>query len=117
MTDRLIKGVRLPSHKGVAIALTAIYGIGRSTAADICRQAGLDGNRKLSDLNDAEFAQVQALVSNYRTEGDLKDFERSRIAELVETGSFRGLRHAKRKGQSDPKCQSDLLKAKVAFKK
>ena len=94
MQNRMIAGVILSSNKRSVIALTAIYGIGRSTANKICQQAGIDESRKLHDLSDAEFGRLQTLVGTYRTEGDLKDFERSQIAELVAINCFRGLRHA-----------------------
>jgi small subunit ribosomal protein S13 len=88
-----IAGVDIPRHKPVVIALTHIYGIGRTTSAEIVRQADVNPQARVSDLTEAELGRVRALISRERVEGDLRRVVQTSIARLREIGSYRGLRH------------------------
>ncbi len=89
-----IAGVDLPRNKRVEIALTYIYGIGRTTSQKILAQAGIDPGTKVKDLAEAEIARLQEIISrNYRVEGDLRREVQMNIKRLIEIGCYRGLRH------------------------
>ncbi|MCZ0952393.1 MAG: 30S ribosomal protein S13 [Chloroflexi bacterium] len=88
-----IAGVDIPRHKPVVIALTHIYGIGRTTSAEIVRQADVNPQARVSDLTEAELGRVRALIGRERVEGDLRRVVQTSIARLREIGSYRGLRH------------------------
>jgi small subunit ribosomal protein S13 len=89
-----IAGVDLPPNKRIEIALTYIYGIGRSQAAKILTIAGVGFDVKVRDLNDDETNKIRkAIEENYRVEGDLRKEVTMNIKRLMEIGSYRGLRH------------------------
>ncbi len=89
-----IAGVDLPPNKRVDIALTYIYGIGRSRAAKIIGDAGVDPSRKARDLNDEEITGIRKLIEeDYRVEGDLRKEISFNVKRLMEIGSYRGFRH------------------------
>lgn len=88
-----IAGVNVPDRKHTSIALTAIYGIGRTTARTICESTGIDAARKLQDLSEDELEQLRTAVGNYQTEGDLRREVSMNIKRLMDLGSFRGIRH------------------------
>lgn len=88
-----IAGVDIPRHKPVVIALTHIYGIGRTTSAEIVRQAEVNPQARVGDLTEAELGRVRALIGRERVEGDLRRIVQTSIARLREIGSYRGLRH------------------------
>ncbi|MYA58967.1 MAG: 30S ribosomal protein S13 [Chloroflexi bacterium] len=88
-----IAGVDIPRHKPVVIALTHIYGIGRTTSAEIVRQAEVNPQARVGDLTEAELGRVRALIGRERVEGDLRRVVQTSIARLREIGSYRGLRH------------------------
>jgi small subunit ribosomal protein S13 len=89
-----IAGVDLPPNKRVDIALTYIYGIGRSRAAKIIGDAGVDPSRKAQDLNDEEITGIRKLIEeDYRVEGDLRKEISFNVKRLMEIGSYRGFRH------------------------
>ncbi|HIP96047.1 MAG TPA: 30S ribosomal protein S13 [Anaerolineae bacterium] len=89
-----IAGVDLPRNKRVDIALTYIYGIGRSTSQEILRTAGVDPNTRVKDLAEAEVSRLREIISrNYRVEGDLRREVQMNIKRLMEIGCYRGLRH------------------------
>ena len=67
-----IAGINIPNHQHASIALTSIYGIGRSRAQAICAAAGVQGNRKIKDLNDAELDRLRENVQRLTVEGDLR---------------------------------------------
>ena len=67
-----IAGVNIPNHKHAEIALTAIYGIGRNTAKQICQAAGVSTTVKVKDLNDAEVEKLRDEVAKIKVEGDLR---------------------------------------------
>jgi small subunit ribosomal protein S13 len=89
-----IAGVDLPPNKRVEIALTYIYGIGRSQANVILGGAGISPDTKVRDLNDDETNKIRKLIEEQQTvEGDLRKDISFNIKRLMEIGSYRGLRH------------------------
>ncbi len=92
-----IAGVNIPTNKRVEIALTYIYGIGRTKARQIREAAGLTSERRVQDLTDAEVMQIRQLIDkDYRVEGDLRRETSMNIKRLMDLGCYRGLRHRRR---------------------
>ena len=91
-----IAGVDLPKGKRIEIALTYIYGIGRTSARQIVSQAELDPSRKTEDLEDNDITTIRKIIDNqYKIEGDLRREVAMNIKRLIDLGSYRGLRHKK----------------------
>jgi len=91
-----IAGIDLPRNKRVEIALTYIYGIGRSTAQKILREAGVDTNTRTDNLTEAEIAKIREFIDrNFKVEGDLRRDISMNIKRLMDLGCYRGLRHRK----------------------
>ena len=89
-----IAGVDLPPNKRVEIALTYIYGIGRSQSKIILTGAGINQDTKVRDLNDDEINKIRKIIEEQQTvEGDLRKETSFNIKRLMEIGSYRGLRH------------------------
>ena len=89
-----IAGVDLPRRKPIWIALTAIYGVGRTNSLEICQKAGIDITRKSDTITDQEIARIrQILTDGYRVEGDLRRDVSLNIKRLMDLGCYRGLRH------------------------
>jgi small subunit ribosomal protein S13 len=89
-----IAGVDLPRDKRVEIGLTYIYGIGRSLSNQILRKAGVDPDKRVRDLSEAEVARLREIIDReYKVEGDLRREVQMNIKRLVEIGCYRGLRH------------------------
>ncbi len=89
-----IAGVDLPRNKRVDIALTYIFGIGRSSAVRICQAAEVDPARKSDDLTDDDVTHIRREIdTNYKVEGDLRREITGNIKRLVDLGCYRGLRH------------------------
>ena len=89
-----IVGVGLPQNKRGEIALTYIFGIGRSAANSILEMAGVDKNIKVKDWTDAQAAKVREVISaNYKVEGDLRSEIQLNIKRLMDIGCYRGIRH------------------------
>ena len=89
-----IAGVNIPSTKPVQIALTYVYGIGRTRAREICDKAGLPEGRRVNDMTDGELARVREVVDReYRVEGDLRRDVSMSVKRLMDLGCYRGLRH------------------------
>ena len=89
-----IAGIDLPNSKAMVVALTSIYGIGRTTAARIAEMANIDPWKKVHQLTDDEVVRVRKVVdNNFRVEGDLRREITSNIKRLMDLGSYRGLRH------------------------
>ncbi|MGB9791931.1 MAG: 30S ribosomal protein S13 [Thermacetogeniaceae bacterium] len=89
-----IAGVDLPRDKRVEIALTYIYGIGRSTAKEVIRKTGIDPSRRVKDLTEEEVAKLQEVIEKeYKVEGDLRREVSMNIKRLIDIGCYRGLRH------------------------
>jgi small subunit ribosomal protein S13 len=89
-----IAGVNIPSGKPVGIALTYIYGIGRTSAEKILAVADVPFGRRVNDLTDAEVGRLRETIDrNYRVEGDLRRDVAMNIKRLMDLGCYRGLRH------------------------
>jgi small subunit ribosomal protein S13 len=88
-----IAGVNIPNHKHTEIALTAIYGIGRSRARKICAAAGVETNAKIKDLTDAQVEKLRDEVAKFTVEGDLRREISMSIKRLMDLGCYRGVRH------------------------
>lgn len=88
-----IAGINIPVQKHAVIALTSIYGIGRQTAKQICEETGVDPERKIKDLSEAEIEALRAAVSKFTVEGDLRREVSMNIKRLMDLGSNRGIRH------------------------
>lgn len=92
-----IAGVNIPSNKRVEIALTAIFGIGRTKALQIREKVGLPPERRVHDLTDAEVAQIREMIDKeYLVEGELRRETSMNIKRLMDLGCYRGLRHRRR---------------------
>jgi small subunit ribosomal protein S13 len=89
-----LAGVDLPRNKRMEIALTYIYGIGRSAALAICKDAQVDPGRKTDEITDDELTRLRRSIdTGYKVEGDLRRDVASSIKRLVDLGCYRGLRH------------------------
>jgi small subunit ribosomal protein S13 len=88
-----IAGVNIPNHQHAVIALTAIYGIGRTGARQICASVGIDISTKIKDINDAQMEQLREHVAKFVVEGDLRREISMNIKRLTDLGCYRGLRH------------------------
>jgi small subunit ribosomal protein S13 len=91
-----IEGVNLPAQKRIEYGLTYVFGIGLPSAQNILHATGINPDKRVKDLTDAEVALLQKeITANYKVEGELKKDIRLDIKRLQEIGSYRGLRHKK----------------------
>lgn len=88
-----ILGVDIPNDKRVVVSLTYVYGIGRTTASKILKEANVDENKRVKDLTEDELAAIRKAASQYTIEGDLRREVAMDIKRLMEIGAFRGIRH------------------------
>jgi small subunit ribosomal protein S13 len=89
-----IAGIDLPKNKRVVIGLTSIYGIGKSSSQKILDQAGVNSDKKVSELTDDEVNKLRTIItSDYKIEGSLKTEIQTNIKRLMDIGSYRGKRH------------------------
>jgi small subunit ribosomal protein S13 len=88
-----IGGVNIPNQQHAEIALTAIFGIGRSSARAICAAAGVSNSTKMKDLSDSEMDKLREQVAKYTVEGDLRREVSMNIKRLIDLGTWRGKRH------------------------
>ncbi len=89
-----ISGIDLPKDKRIEIGLTYIYGIGRTSANRILKEAGVNPDTRVKDLTDAEEAKLREIISHeYTVEGDLRRNVAMDIKRLTEIGCYRGIRH------------------------
>jgi small subunit ribosomal protein S13 len=89
-----IAGVDIPNDKRLVISLTYIYGIGPTSARQICQKTGLDSSRRVKDLNEEESIKIRNVIENdYKVEGALRGEIRENIKRLMDIGSYRGQRH------------------------
>ncbi len=92
-----IAGVDLPKNKVVEIGLTAIYGIGRTSAKKIMAEANIDSSKRIKDLTEEEEAKIREIIErDYLVEGDLKREVSLNIKRLMEIGCYRGIRHKRK---------------------
>ena len=91
-----IAGIDIPDNKRGEIALTYIYGLGRSASQKVLSEAGIDFNKKVSEWTEDESNKIRNIIStNFKIEGDLKSEQRLNIKRLLDIGCYRGLRHRK----------------------
>jgi len=91
-----IAGVDLPKNKRSEIGLTYIYGIGKTTAKEILAKAGIDVNKRISELTDEEVNKIRTIIqTDYKTEGAMRAEMQMNIKRLMDIGSYRGLQHRK----------------------
>ena len=88
-----IAGINVPPQKHAVIALTAIYGIGRTTAKKICEATGISTDTKIKDLSEPEVESIRNEVAKYTVEGDLRRTVSMNIKRLMDLGCYRGMRH------------------------
>ncbi len=88
-----IAGVDIPDNKRGFVALTYIYGIGRTTAKKILREAGVDETIKVKEWTDDQINAVRNAISNYKIEGELRSEVQMNIKRLKDIGCYRGIRH------------------------
>jgi len=88
-----IAGVDLPRNKRMEIALTYIFGLGKSSAQSILDTAGVSREKKSDDLSDDELVKLRQIIDTYRVEGDLRREVATNIKRLMDIGCYRGLRH------------------------
>ena len=90
-----IKGVDIPNNKRIEIALTYIYGVGRSLSNTILKEAKIDINKKAGDLTNDELVAIRDVLNKYQTEGDLRREVNMNIKTKMEINSYQGTRHKK----------------------
>lgn len=88
-----IAGVDIPKQKRGVIALTYIFGIGKSRAQKILEEAKVDEGKKVSDWDDDEIGRIRETVGNFKIEGELRSEVQMSIKRLMDIGSYRGIRH------------------------
>ena len=88
-----IAGINVPDHKHAVIALTAIYGIGKKTSAQICNEVGIQQTVKIKDLTEEQVESIRKVVSAMTVEGDLRREVSMNIKRLMDLGCYRGIRH------------------------
>jgi len=88
-----IAGVNIPLNKRAEIGLTYVFGIGQSTAQDLCTEVGVDPDTQVKDLTEEEVIKLREALENLDVEGDLRRERSQNVKRLMEIGSYRGLRH------------------------
>ncbi len=88
-----IAGVDIPKQKRGVIALTYIFGIGKSRSQKILKEAKVEEGKKVSDWNDDEIGRIREAVGDYKIEGELRSEVQLSIKRLMDIGSYRGIRH------------------------
>lgn len=90
-----ISGVNLPDAKRVDIALTYLYGIGRSNVSVVLKKANVDGAKRVHALTEEEQKKIQQALETYKVEGDLRAEVGGNIKRLKEVSAYRGMRHSR----------------------
>ena len=88
-----IAGIDIPRDKRIVIALTSIYGIGKTSAQEVLKEAGVSEDTRVRDLTEEELGNIRQVIDKYTIEGDLRREVSMNIKRLTEIGSYRGLRH------------------------
>ena len=88
-----IAGVDIPKQKRGVVALTYIFGIGRSRAKDVLDKAGVDEDKKVNEWNDDEIGKIREAVGSFKIEGELRSEVQLSIKRLMDIGCYRGIRH------------------------
>ena len=90
-----IAGINISNHQHIEIGLTAIYGLGRAKAREICQMLKIPLSKKVKDLDDDELEKLRIEISKLAVEGDLRREVSMNIKRLMDLGCYRGLRHRK----------------------
>ncbi len=88
-----VAGVNIPDRKHTVIALTAIYGIGRTRSLAICAATGIPGSAMVKDLTEGQLDELRNEVAKFQVEGDLRREVSMNIKRLMDLGCYRGIRH------------------------
>ncbi|ALS59434.1 30S ribosomal protein S13 [Pandoraea pneumonica] len=118
-----IAGVNIPNHQHTEIGLTAIYGVGRTRARQICEAAGVPFSKKVKDLDDNDLEKLRDQVGQLTVEGDLRREVTMSIKRLMDLGCYRGLRHRKglpvrgQRTRTNARTRKGPRKAGVSLKK
>jgi len=88
-----IAGINVPDHKHAEIALTAIYGVGKPTAINICKEVGIERTIKIKELSEEQLNVIREVISKIVVEGDLRREVSMNIKRLMDLGCYRGIRH------------------------
>ena len=118
-----IAGINIPNHQHTVIGLTAIYGIGRARAEQICVTTGVPTNKKVKDLDDNELEKLRDEIGKFIVEGDLRRELSMSIKRLMDLGCYRGMRHRKglpcrgQRTRTNARTRNGPRKAAQALKK
>ena len=118
-----IAGINIPPQQHAEIGLTAIYGIGRTRARDICDACGIAYSKKVKDLTDADLEKLREEVGKLTIEGDLRREVAMNIKRLMDLGCYRGLRHRRglpvrgQRTRTNARTRKGPRRAGVALKK
>jgi small subunit ribosomal protein S13 len=118
-----IAGINIPDRQHTEIGLTAIYGIGRTRAQQICDNAGVARTKRVKDLNDAELERIRDEIGKIVIEGDLRREVSMSIKRLMDLGCYRGVRHRRglpvrgQRTRTNARTRKGPRKAGVALKK
>jgi len=118
-----IAGINIPPNQHAVIGLTAIYGIGRARAGDICDACGVPQDKLVKDLNDEELEKIRDAVSKFTVEGDLRREIQLSIKRLIDLGTYRGMRHRRglpvrgQRTRTNARTRKGPRKVGVALKK
>ena len=88
-----LAGINIPDNKHTAISLTYIYGIGNSTAKQLCETTGVNPSAKVQDLSEEELDKLRAEIGKITVEGDLRRAVQLNVKRLLDLGCYRGIRH------------------------
>jgi len=88
-----IAGINVPDQKHAEIALTSIYGVGRTRAREVCSAVGIETSTKIQDLDENMLENIRAEIAKYAVEGDLRREVSMNIKRLMDLGTYRGIRH------------------------
>ncbi|GFO71697.1 small subunit ribosomal protein S13 [Bathymodiolus japonicus methanotrophic gill symbiont] len=88
-----IAGINVPDHKHAEIGLTAIYGIGKPTAINICKEVGIERTIKIKELSEEQLEAIRGVIAKIIVEGDLRREVSMNIKRLMDLGCYRGIRH------------------------
>jgi len=118
-----IAGINIPPHKHAEVGLTAIYGIGRTTAQKICSAVGVPFSKKIKDLTDSDLEKIRDEIGRITIEGDLRREMSINIKRLMDLGCYRGLRHRRglpvrgQRTRTNARTRKGPKKAAAALKK
>ena len=118
-----IAGINIPPHQHAEIGLTAIYGIGRTTARKICETTGIEYSKKVNDFTDADLEKIRDAIAHLTLEGDLRRETTMNIKRLMDIGCYRGFRHRRglpmrgRRTRTNARTRTGPRKGAAALKK